>query len=51
MKPSLSVYHGRGKERKKHDTIGKIRNDSKDIYNERVNVILHSWGEAHVQRK
>ena len=37
-----------GKERKKQDTIRKIGDNSKGIYEERV---LHLWGETHVQRE
>ena len=28
VRPSLLVYHGRGKERKRHVTIGKVGNKS-----------------------
>ena len=42
----------RGKEGKRHDTIWKIGAIAQRIFTIKVkDEILHSWGEAHVQRE
>lgn len=49
---TFSLPWKRGKERKRHDTIWKIGAIAQRIFTRKgKDGILHSWGEAHVQRE
>ena len=49
MKPSLSLYHGRGEERERYN-LEDWGNNSKDFYKERVKMEYYIHGERLVYK-